>query len=83
MKTYVKPELRFESYELNHSVADCGWELKLNDVSVCFALNDSGLSGQEVNVQAFTAENFLCNYELGPGDYCYENGLDGTSLFRS
>lgn len=43
MNKYVKPELRFESYKLNHSVADCGWELQLGSVETCHAVGDANL----------------------------------------
>lgn len=78
MKTYVKPELRFESYELNHSVADCGWELQQGDVSTCNAIGDPDF-GLVPEVTLFS-EDRGCHIT----DYCYQNGEDGAiPLFRS
>ncbi len=81
MKKYVKPELRFESYKLNHSVADCGWELQLGSVETCHAVGDANLGFPDF-VQIFTPSNEQCVH--GDMDYCYQNGADGSMpLFRS
>ncbi len=82
MKTYVKPELRFESYELNHSVADCSWELRQGFVEVCEAVADPGLIPDvPSDYTAFTNLEF-CKFI--PDGYCYQNSeTDGIPLFRS
>ncbi len=83
MKTYVKPELRFESYELNHSVANCGWELQHGDATVCHATGDSQMVPDYLlGVVYFTENNNGCKVKCE--DYCYTNGaINGISLFQS
>lgn len=81
MKTYVKPELRFESYELNHSVADCGWELRMGDEKTCVAVADPNF-GLEQGQQAFIEKSLVCTWQ--PADYCYQNSVGMViPLFRS
>lgn len=80
MKKYVKPELRFESYELNHSVADCGWELQFDDGYKCNATGDPDFA-LPAEPGAFM-DGGICVWE--PDGYCYQNGTGGMApLFRS
>lgn len=82
MKKYVKPELRFESYELNHSVADCGWELKFANEHTCYANEDPDFGIGAGGMRAFLDEKNGCDFK--PVDYCYENSTGFTfPLFRS
>lgn len=80
MKTYVKPELYYEHYELSQHIADCAIELQYGDAHSCIAYADSkfipGLEGTAI----FTADNGSC----ASGDmFCYTAGSDGFNTFRS
>ncbi len=82
MKTYVKPELRFESYELNHSVADCSWELQHSVVETCEAVADPVILPNVPSDQTAFVNPELCGFK--PEGYCYQNSDNGgIPLFRS
>lgn len=65
MKTYVKPEIYFESFELSQHIAACGWYLNSNDASSCTAEQDGA------GYIRFNDANQSCE---GDFDYCYTGG---------
>ena len=83
MKTYVKPELYFESFELSQNIAAC--DLKLNgqshwlckivghgtDTGGAFGDLERELTGSFINDQA-CAGNVVGEAEF----YCYTNGAN-------
>ena len=64
MKTYVKPEIYFESFELSQHIAACSWQLALNDTSSCTATGNGGFI-------AFVDGNNNCESDINSGTYCY------------
>lgn len=80
MKHYVKPELKYEKFQLSQHIADCGWELNSSDANSCSATGDSGW-GYPTDINAFVNGNQACEKE--PEDYCYTNGSSGVGLYRS
>ncbi|MGM9537036.1 MAG: hypothetical protein ACI3VN_01750 [Candidatus Onthomonas sp.] len=79
-KSYVKPELVYESFVLNQHIADCGWELQLASETSCYATGDAEW-GNPADVKAFTDGVNGC--EIEPEGYCYTNGSSAVGLFRS
>lgn len=80
MKKYVKPDLYFESFQLNQHIAACAYDLvNNNDIDHCFSEGD--LHGVYPNLSGvttfFAGENARC--ETAPEHYCYltavEDGL--------
>ncbi len=67
MKTYVKPEIYFESFELSQNIAACDWELNNNDVSAC--TSDGG------GYTRFSSGNENCEAE---DVYCYTGNQADT-----
>lgn len=83
MKTYVKPDLYYESFELSQNIAVCGWDMNNMDKNNCTALGDTSLGNFEVFL--FTSTNKSC--EATESDvaesYCYEPGTGAWGLFNS
>lgn len=94
MKSYVKPQLFIESYELSQHVAACQWDwinLK-SDSGDCFASLDGAMiqSGNpdvcntDVGIHMFSSDSGACNTymdetgSVGGEDYCYTNGSGGS-----
>lgn len=86
MKTYVKPELFYESYELSQHVAACRWDLNAAEGS-CTASYDHDLDNDTPGAYGLLLFNSVdggCN--ITPADredYCYTNGAQGSKLFTS
>lgn len=82
MKSYVKPELYFESFELSQHIAACALDMPHSrDVNVCWAEFDSGY-GYPDGVRVFMSQSIGCqitDFE----DYCYTNGSSGIGIFNS
>lgn len=77
MKTYVKPELYYESFELSQHIAGCNLELGPTDVLNCTA---SGKIGIAESNSWFIAEP-VCTSEVE--DYCYTNGTTNLATINS
>lgn len=78
MKTYVKPELFFESFELSQHIAGCN--LRLNsEVQACTA------SGTIFGVTLEGSESWfvsdVCSAKVEA--YCYTNGSMGITTINS
>ena len=83
MKTYVKPELFYERYELSKHIADCAWELQSGDANSCRATFDTAWSGPS---QTLFISTIGCDVKTDEGAYdayCYFDGAEGFNVFRS
>lgn len=79
MKKYVKPELFFESFELNQQIAVCDFdsENSLTDVDNCTFRNLAW--GEDFY---FTNSNTTCTAEAE--GYCYQNSTSSLyGIFNS
>ena len=90
MKAYVKPELFFESYELNRTIAACRWDFRNNtDEKSCTAHYDQAPT-QNPNTQydedLILFANQSCTIDEDTAKslgYCYTNSVDDYKLFQS
>ena len=89
-KTYEKPMVMFENFELSQNIAVCAWDVKdLLEPHNCGAIGDSeelGLPG----IKIFTGEaDSVCDldseiYEESMGDeFCYTVSSDNWTIFNS
>ena len=86
MKKYVKPELFFESYEVNQNIAACSWDLNHADKHSCHADFDPDRDNQhDTGVMLFTQQAGTCNVdEEDMEEYCYTNGAGmNNRVFQS
>ena len=75
MKTYIKPELFYERYEVSQHIADCQWELKSHAaIESCKAHPDEAFWGPGYTETLATAD-LNCDI-TNIQDYCYQNGSD-------
>ena len=83
MKTYVKPDLAYESFELSQNIAVCGWDMSNQSAKEdCSAYGDESLGNFPVNL--FTAGNELCDMtEDQVEGYCYEVSTGAMAVFNS
>ena len=76
MKPYVKPELFYESFEMNQSIAACGFDMNFRADDGCTGEWDEDLN----NKTPATLKNlFLEQTQACIGKvqyYCYQNGAD-------
>lgn len=82
MKTYVKPDLYYENFELSHNVASCS-SLYKNDANHSNGNSctlDAG-AGIIVFFDACTSQG----YNVGDvfEEYCYQTGSDDMNFFSS
>lgn len=82
MKSYVKPELFYENFELSQSIAACGWDMSNHsNKKSCTALGDEEWGHFPVTL--FT-ETPRCDVtEENAEAYCYEVSSDAYKLFNS
>ena len=74
-KTYVKPEVYFESFELSASIADnCGTPLNLNQNTCREIFGD-------YRDKVFSQGNCTINPEQL--NFCYQVPMEGAKLFAS
>lgn len=81
MKTYVKPELFFESFELAQHIAGCSLKLEFGDVGDCGAtgyIEDVYLDG---NNGSWFISGPTCTVEVEA--YCYTNGSMNIATINS
>lgn len=76
-RSYVKPELVYESFELAQSIAACALKLNMNDVKDCEV--EGGTSGYAVG--GFVASNNECSTIIE--DYCYTSGAEIIATYMS
>ena len=81
MKAYVKPQLFFESYELNQNIAACGWDLQQNSKETCKAWYDPNLDNSYPypGVSLFTSSPRCSILE---SSYCYMNNTGKDDAFK-
>ena len=90
MKTYVKPMLCFESFQLNQTIAACAWDMQQADKNSCVAHQDY-YPGQDPNtsghhstdITLFTDSTRCTVTEEQKEQYCYTNGAEGMRVFQS
>lgn len=89
MKTYVKPELYFESFELSQHIAACDLKLKHDNIwNCCVQLHDNrdGFFGAfEENFENAFVGNSECKTNVSDFEiFCYTNGANSLPrLFQS
>ncbi len=88
MKPYVKPELFYESFEMNQSIAACGWDMtNEKDKAECTADYDYDLDNNTPPIpMALFTETTTKTCSLLPKDaenYCYTNGVDAYRTLQS
>ena len=85
MKTYVKPELFYESFELSQHIAACAWDVKnAATAEVCGAVSDGEWEGMPSGLTLFNSGNSNCNVNIENfEEYCYTNGESGNNIFNS
>ena len=77
MKKYVKPDLFYESFQLNRHIAACEWDLvNSQSMHICISHGDKQEIYQPYDPTAavFTEANTNCTAKYD--DYCYENGTE-------
>ena len=79
-KDYVKPEIHYESFVLNQSIAACGIDMNLQSPIECNGQLDPNFN-YDFNDIVFTSGNVDCVTEMQ--EYCYTNGPDMSKLFNS
>ena len=84
MKKYVKPDLYFESFQLNQHIAACGYDLVGNSTSPA----DCSFRGDEdfgnLPVEYFLESSQHCTKEgaIVADRYCFQNS-DGTEAMAT
>ncbi len=74
MKKYVKPDLYFESFQLDQHIAACGLDLNQADIEHCYSQgDDDNVFGNQTEVKLFLEGNGVCQYQ--PDTYCYVTGV--------
>ena len=83
MKTYVKPELFYETYELSQSIAACGIDVGYANTSICYPKLDFDFWGMSDNV--FNGDEPNCSIDIKNIEaYCYTAGTtEAGKLFNS
>lgn len=79
MKPYVKPELFYESFEMNQSIAACRWDVVSADANNCKAwydpeLTNKGTGNPENTWYIFANERVCEGNVVDPEAYCYMPG---------
>lgn len=83
MKSYVKPELYFESFELSEHIAACALDMRSSrNVNDCWAEFDSSENGYPEGARVFMSPSIGCQI-TDFTDYCYTNGSSGIGIFNS
>lgn len=81
MKSYKKPVIYIERFELSQSVAACGWDMNSIDKNSCEAYSDptivGGVDAGDMGI-LFTSSDrcTITDYE----QYCYEVGTGSESM---
>ncbi len=82
-KPYVKPELFYESFVLNQSIAACGIDVNQADTNDCQPTLDDDFWG--IRETVFTGEESRCKIDIQTTEaYCYTSGTsEAGRLFNS
>lgn len=83
MRSYVKPELYCETFELSQHIATCGIDVLQANTNECNAQLDSDFWG--MNDTVFNAGEPNCTIDIGVIDvYCHTSGTsEAGKLFAS
>ena len=84
MKSYVKPELFYESFEMNQSIAACGIDVNYGDENSCTPRLDSDFWPDLGNETVFD-DSPRCSMKPSAIEvYCYTVGTsEAGKLFNS
>lgn len=80
MKTYVKPELYYENFELSQHIAGCNLTMNVETLGEPANCTASGTIGIAESNSWFIAEP-VCTSEVE--DYCYTNGTTNLATINS
>ena len=88
-KTYEKPLVVYEKFELSQNIAVCAWDVvDAQTAEACGAVGDTDLGSPDIII--FTGETeSVCmypskDYEMDNGDsFCYTVSSDGWNIFNS
>ena len=80
MKTYVKPELYYESFELSQHIAGCSLTMNVKTLGEPASCSASGTIGKEYSESWFITEG-VCDIPVE--DYCYTNGTTNLATINS
>ena len=85
MKKYEKPMLVFESFELNHSIANCNPAMNQSQTTCDYDSNELfGLISPGETVFAAGACTYtLADFKSIREDYCIQTGSSDFNLFTS
>ena len=82
MKTYVKPDLYYENFELSQSVASCSVTDSSESKSTNF--HSGNVCTYDYGIALFTDSNTSCDAKISEfEEYCYQTGSDGYNFFAS
>lgn len=77
-KTYKKPAIIVERFELSQNVADCTWNMNYSDNGTCIG------DGSDKRLPMLFSEGLNCSlYPEAVEDYCYTNSQSGKNIFLS
>lgn len=80
-KTYVKPEMFYENFELSRHIATCAWDMSnFNTKEACSAVADGSLGFPE-GWTIFQTSG-LCA-DTSSEAYCWTNGSSSMNVFNS
>lgn len=80
MKSYVKPDLFYESFELSENIAACAWDMTSQTPETCAAIGDTDFGIGDYAI--FTAGVTGCVITDYQG-YCYQPGASNSNIFNS
>ena len=83
MKKYVKPELFFESFELNQQIAVCDYDLVENTFNEDSYTNCTYAREDIPGLTIFMTENVCNPVTTSIEEYCYQNTSGGYGIFNS
>ena len=82
MKTYVKPDLYYENFELSQSVASCS--VDGDDITTSANFHNGETCSYDFGITLFIDGNTLCEEDYKEFEiYCYQTGGDGLNFFSS
>lgn len=83
MKPYVKPELFYESFEMNQSIAACEYDMNLMPENGCTGEWDIDLdnSTEAIAKNVFLEKTAGCVIKIE--GYCYFNATNSVNTFQS
>lgn len=84
MRSYVKPELFYENFELSQHIATCGIDMNSGDTSICNGNLDGEYWGGMTDT-VFSDGRTECSIDNGVIEgYCYTNSTsDSGKTFAS